>query len=902
MLIGAFRSENSVLPFVRSLKRRTWEDVDPGIASILSELYALVGQKGVVRIHSDRAKEFLAKNVSQHLNEAGLHQTTTSGHDPAANGLAERMVGLLKEKVREFLVKGSVHVTYWPYLFGEAARVYRDQTLGKSWQGELPYPGEAVAVKVIDPAPLEARAEPGVFLGRADAATNGAFVQVVRNGKPTVILTRLPALLKKTSERWRTFTTFSGDLVWISSSGEARSADDVRDIGIDLGLLTVEETQRGQSPLEGYAVAAVGATSSETALQPDLDIEGKYTIANAAAEDEMTDAEEMLKILTGQRASAEIVDTKVFFSGTDDEKKKWLDAAKKEIGQMLDQQVWKAIPEDGVRTALELGPKEPLPRVLPMRLVMAKKPDLEAEPVSSEGATKAAEIAEAAFKAKVRLVACGNFQPNQEIDESEIACENLNPEALRLMYGRLASEDLWEALSLDISAAFLNSPLPKHEKILLRPPAVLEKLGLVPPKVLFWAHKSIYGLRRGPKDWQSERTDKMHGAILEPRAEHVFGKLRLEELEECKGLFAIKNADTSKIEGILAMFVDDGFIFGPREVMLRVKGQISKTWKCQVQGFLTRTGDVEIRDGDEVIKKVEEITFLGTQVSLEEDGAHVSQRKWLVRELHRRGLVHLRGCESLPHIDATQIPQLRKDRADYANLLKKSQGEIGCLQWLGLKTRPDIQACVGILASLQTWNPEWVYQASKGVWRYLRATVWSEMIHHEKGSLDIYAESDASLGPSGSRSRTGVVISVGKNVVFWKSCRQCLTAFSTCEAETDACASALYEAGRIAELLRALTGYKPKLILAGDNSASITSITKQDFNPLTWRTRHFALRCAWVRDMLHGGLKATSISSFSCIWKPGAELAADALTKVLSRTRLAMLRSKLGVHVQVGRE
>ena len=93
---------------------------------------------------------------------------------------------------------------------------------------------------------------------------------------------------------------------------------------------------------------------------------------------------------------------------------------------------------------------------------------------------------------------------------------------------------------------------------------------------------------------------------------------------------------------------------------------------------------------------------------------------------------------------------MSKESANYAKALRQSQGEIGSLQWLGLKTRPDIQACVGIRASLQTWNPEWVFNTCKGVWRYLRATVWSEMIHHEQGSLDIYAESDASLGPAGS--------------------------------------------------------------------------------------------------------------------------------------------------------
>ena len=203
-MIGAYRSpKNQVLPFVRCLRRCLWEHVDAGIASILNELYAIVGQRGVVRLHSDRAKEFLAAKVVEHLSEAGVHQTTTSGHDPAANGLVERMVKLLKKRVREYLVKGAVQEKYWPYLFDEAALWMRDQVLGTSWQGELPFPEKAVALKVIDPAPLEARAEPGVYLGRSNCATHGAYVLVQRNGKAEVILTQLPALVKETSKTWR---------------------------------------------------------------------------------------------------------------------------------------------------------------------------------------------------------------------------------------------------------------------------------------------------------------------------------------------------------------------------------------------------------------------------------------------------------------------------------------------------------------------------------------------------------------------------------------------------------------------------------------------------------------------------------------------------------------------------
>ena len=181
ILAGVFRLEDgATLQFVQPLQRRFWSDVLIGVRAILNELSAIAGGHAPVRIHSDRAKEFLAQRVVEEIKGAGIHQTCTVGHDPAANGVAERNIGLLKQRVREFLIKGEAPSKYWPILFQEAARQQRDLTLGKSWQGQVPYPGDHVAVKINDPGPLDVRSEAGIFLGRADRFTNGAYVEVRR--------------------------------------------------------------------------------------------------------------------------------------------------------------------------------------------------------------------------------------------------------------------------------------------------------------------------------------------------------------------------------------------------------------------------------------------------------------------------------------------------------------------------------------------------------------------------------------------------------------------------------------------------------------------------------------------------------------------------------------------------
>ena len=98
---------------------------------------------------------------------------------------------------------------------------------------------------------MDVRAETAIFIGHAGKFTNGAYVEVRRNGQNAVVVTRLPAVIKKPERRWR---TYESDFLWISNDGQVRDADTIRD--------------KGQSPLEGYPLAAVAAASFPQAAQP----------------------------------------------------------------------------------------------------------------------------------------------------------------------------------------------------------------------------------------------------------------------------------------------------------------------------------------------------------------------------------------------------------------------------------------------------------------------------------------------------------------------------------------------------------------------------------------------------------------------------------------------------------
>ena len=179
-------------------------------------------------------------------------------------------------------------------------------------------------------------------------------------------------------------------------------------------------------------------------------------------------------------------------------------------------------------------------------------------------------------------------------------------------------------------------------------------------------------------------------------------------------------------------------------------------------------------------------------------------------------------------------------------------------------------------------------QKAVGVWKYVRRTVFYGIEFGPNDTNNVLSlESDASFGSGGSRSRSGHVIRWGDNILMYRSARQTLTAHSTCEAETGAMADAIADMLKMA-IFVGQVGQISALKAEGDNAASLTSLAKARFQETLWRTRHFALRASWVRDMLreHG---------IELSHKAGEELSADLLTKTLARVKLEQFRKQVSV-------
>ena len=96
----------------------------------------------VKRLHSDRAKELLARRFKSWISQKGLVQTYTAGDDPQSNGHCESEVNQLKRRTRLLLHMAQQENTSWPQAMRYAAEErLRNQmnSLGCPTQKMVPY-------------------------------------------------------------------------------------------------------------------------------------------------------------------------------------------------------------------------------------------------------------------------------------------------------------------------------------------------------------------------------------------------------------------------------------------------------------------------------------------------------------------------------------------------------------------------------------------------------------------------------------------------------------------------------------------------------------------------------------------------------------------------------------------
>ena len=97
---------------VECVPSRQSKDVLAALAKMHAKLRSL--NMPVLRMHCDRARELIGKDVKKWCQDRDILMTCTSGSSFKENGRAESEINLVKQGVRKVLKETGTSVKYWP--------------------------------------------------------------------------------------------------------------------------------------------------------------------------------------------------------------------------------------------------------------------------------------------------------------------------------------------------------------------------------------------------------------------------------------------------------------------------------------------------------------------------------------------------------------------------------------------------------------------------------------------------------------------------------------------------------------------------------------------------------------------------------------------------------------------
>ena len=219
---------------------------------------------------------------------------------------------------------------------------------------------------------------------------------------------------------------------------------------------------------------------------------------------------------------------------------------------------------------------------------------------------------------------------------------------------------------------------------------------------------------------------------------------------------------------------------------------------------------------------------------------------------------------------------------------------VGCLNWIALRSRPDIAWAISRAASLITHDADLCFVRVKHICQYLQHTLSYALRYVPIPPLSkqkLWVLGDASFAPTGEKSQQGIVVyhgitsnsRMGGNLVQWRSSRQDLVAKSTCEAELIATSEALQQGENISIVISEMTNACCEIEVSSANAAALHMI--RNGSETAWRTRHISVKALWLHQMSRRGIRFT--------YQPTSDMAADSLTKGLGASRLPKIKDDL---------
>ena len=204
LLVAVWSLGHMRLLWAFGVESRQTSVVLPCLQSCFEDLCALTGgsRPPILRLHSDKASEFLSPPIRAYLSQQGVRQTVNSGYNPQANGLAERWIGIVKVRATALLADVRLPPEYWSYACRWVAYVHTHRVTEIPINKALPHFGDVVVIHHAfkKPPSFENRGSTGVCLGHDTRVAGGVLVVSVVNGELKEVCS---AKGERVGEAWR---------------------------------------------------------------------------------------------------------------------------------------------------------------------------------------------------------------------------------------------------------------------------------------------------------------------------------------------------------------------------------------------------------------------------------------------------------------------------------------------------------------------------------------------------------------------------------------------------------------------------------------------------------------------------------------------------------------------------
>jgi hypothetical protein len=215
---------------------------------------------------------------------------------------------------------------------------------------------------------------------------------------------------------------------------------------------------------------------------------------------------------------------------------------------------------------------------------------------------------------------------------------------------------------------------------------------------------------------------------------------------------------------------------------------------------------------------------------------------------------------------------------------------VGALIYLAIVTRPDIAYAVGVLCRFMANPGPEHWKAAKHLLCYIASTIDFCLLYKLDPIVPnlfcTFSNADLASNLDTGHSTTGYVVKMGTSTVWWSSKLQSIVALSTTEAEFVAAVSAGQGSIWMSQFLAEL-GYNTSgtALLLMDNQLAIQVVRNPEHHG---RMKHLDLCYFWLCNKVVKGHLAPH-------YIPTAEMAANILTKALTRVKVKTAREQLGL-------